>query len=179
MLSSDLEEPDEADSQWSGSFYDAYDPFDYMYAQSMEGSQTDPVYAAVVKECTAPVSPCTPPPLPPRNSAAWNTIERRRSSLDRRHKVKSRLYENVKVMKRRAALHDPDIQAFYNMVKTIRADFLHDDLTTNPGLVISPTIESTCTNATSVKLIVYSTKPGINPVIFTCDGKFIGQVLCF
>ncbi|XP_063237766.1 phosphatidylinositol 4-phosphate 3-kinase C2 domain-containing subunit beta [Bacillus rossius redtenbacheri] len=162
---------DEVDSQWSGSVYDPYDPFDYMYAQSGEGSQCDPVYAAVVKERSAPLSPCTPPPLPPRNSAAWSTIERRRSSLDRKHKVKSRLYENVKLVKQKGetgALHDPDLQAFYKMVRSVRAEFPHDDPLSNPGIVTSPIIESSCVTETSVKLVVHSEEGG-GAVTFTCD----------
>lgn len=76
--------------------YSEYDPFDYMYSrENSNGSVGDPVYAAVTKSDqysssggtsigTAPQSPQGPPPLPPRNSAAWSTIERRRSSMDRR-----------------------------------------------------------------------------------------------
>lgn len=55
-----------------------------MYSTS-ESVNSDPVYAAVEKSAKSPaVSPAAPPPLPPRNSSAWNTIERRRTSLDRR-----------------------------------------------------------------------------------------------
>lgn len=55
-----------------------------MYSTN-ESVNSDPVYAAVEKSAKSPaVSPAAPPPLPPRNSSAWNTIERRRTSLDRR-----------------------------------------------------------------------------------------------
>lgn len=68
----------------SGSVYDPFDPFDYMYSTN-ESVNSDPVYVAVEKSAKSPaVSPAAPPPLPPRNSSAWNTIERRRTSLDRR-----------------------------------------------------------------------------------------------
>lgn len=67
-----------------GSVYDPFDPFDYMYSTS-ETVNSDPVYAAVDKSTKSPsASPAAPPPLPPRNSSAWNTIERRKTSLDRR-----------------------------------------------------------------------------------------------
>jgi hypothetical protein len=35
-------------------------------------------------------------------------------------RVKCRLYENVRVVKQRAALHDPELQAFHTMVKKLR-----------------------------------------------------------
>jgi phosphatidylinositol-4-phosphate 3-kinase len=55
-----------------------------MYSTT-ETVNSDPVYAAVDKSTKSPaISPAAPPPLPPRNSSAWNTIERRRTSLDRR-----------------------------------------------------------------------------------------------
>lgn len=67
-----------------GSVYDPFDPFDYMYSTS-ETVNSDPVYAAVDKSTKSPsASQTAPPPLPPRNSSAWNTIERRKTSLDRR-----------------------------------------------------------------------------------------------
>lgn len=61
------------------SFYDAYDPFDYLDGSGTAG---DPLYAAVVKDRTPTAS--SPPPLPPRNSSAWSTIERRRTSVERK-----------------------------------------------------------------------------------------------
>lgn len=71
-------------SQVSGSVYDPFDPFDYMYSTN-ESVNSDPLYVAVDKSTKSPaLSPAAPPPLPPRNSSAWNTIERRRTSLDRR-----------------------------------------------------------------------------------------------
>lgn len=55
-----------------------------MYSTN-ESVNSDPVYAAVEKSAKSPaVSPAAPPPLPPRNSSAWNTIERRKTSLGRR-----------------------------------------------------------------------------------------------
>ncbi|XP_049937857.1 phosphatidylinositol 4-phosphate 3-kinase C2 domain-containing subunit alpha isoform X1 [Schistocerca serialis cubense] len=158
---------DDTESQCSGSYYDAYDPFDYMHAPSCDGSQSDPVYAAVVKE-KAPATVTTPPPLPPRSSAAWSTIERRRSSLERRTKTKSRLYENVRVRKCSTVHQNSELLAFHNMVKKLRSEFPCDDPYTNVGLVISPTLESTYAERTSIKLVVHSKKDE-NPVTFTCD----------
>lgn len=76
-----------SESQMEGSVYDPFDPFDYMYSTS-ETVNSDPVYAAVDKSTKSPaVSPAVPPPLPPRNSSAWNTIERRKSSISRRVRI--------------------------------------------------------------------------------------------
>ncbi|XP_069687221.1 phosphatidylinositol 4-phosphate 3-kinase C2 domain-containing subunit beta isoform X3 [Periplaneta americana] len=106
----------EVNSEYSGSFYDTYDPFDYLDGP---GSACDPMYAAVVKDRT-PAAASPPPPLPPRNSSVWSTIQKRKTSTERKHRVSSRLYENVRVVKRRAALHDSELQAFHFMVKKLR-----------------------------------------------------------
>jgi hypothetical protein len=66
----------ESDSESAVSFYDAYDPFDYLDGTGTTG---DPLYAAVVKDRT-PTTSSSPPPLPPRNSA----FERRRTSVEQR-----------------------------------------------------------------------------------------------
>jgi hypothetical protein len=51
-------------------------------------------------------------------------------------------------------------------------EFPYTDAVTNVGLVISPTIESSYSDGTSIKLVVCSaTVP--TPVTFTCDGKSI------
>lgn len=114
-----------------------------MYSTN-ESVNSDPVYAAVEKSAKSPaVSPAAPPPLPPRNSSAWNTIERRKTSLGRRvsseknclifdkitvtlqyyfqQKRQTRLCENVTVIKTRSSLHDCDLKAFHNMIKSIRS----------------------------------------------------------
>ncbi|PSN54649.1 hypothetical protein C0J52_01070 [Blattella germanica] len=155
---------EEANSECSGSFYDTYDPFDYL---DDPGSAGDPLYAAVVKDRT-PTASSPLPPLPPRSSHAWSTIERRRSSVDRKQRVKTRLYENVRVVKQKAGLHDSELHAFHSMVKKLREEFPHSDPYTNVGLVVSPTIDSSCGEGTSIKMIVHS-KNEENPVTFTCD----------
>jgi hypothetical protein len=39
-------------------------------------------------------------------------------------RVKCRLYENVRVVKQRAALHDLELQAFHSMVKKLRGKWV-------------------------------------------------------
>ncbi|XP_026466110.1 phosphatidylinositol 4-phosphate 3-kinase C2 domain-containing subunit beta isoform X2 [Ctenocephalides felis] len=181
---------DDTKSECSGSMYSEYDPFDYMYSrENSNGSVGDPVYAAVTKSehfasgvigsssGSAPQSPQGPPPLPPRNSAAWSTIERRRSSMDRRKKLRKYLHENISVRKKRAALHDCDLQAFHAMVKKLRGEFVHTDLTTNVGYVISAMMSSQYKEGTSIKVLVYAPnslgnnacETDIPLVTFTCD----------
>ncbi|XP_014237353.1 phosphatidylinositol 4-phosphate 3-kinase C2 domain-containing subunit beta isoform X2 [Trichogramma pretiosum] len=162
------------DSRMEGSVYDPFDPFDYMYSTS-ETVNSDPVYAAVDKSAKSPAaSPAAPPPLPPRNSSAWNTIERRKTSLDRRQKRQTRLYENVQVTKTRASLHDPDLLAFHKMVKSVRGEFPFNDPSTNIGHIVSTIMESTYPENTSVKLIVHpkmlkNSVDTVQSISFTCD----------
>ncbi|XP_033209286.1 phosphatidylinositol 4-phosphate 3-kinase C2 domain-containing subunit beta isoform X2 [Belonocnema kinseyi] len=172
------ETKDEVESPYSGSVYDPFDPFDYMYSTS-ETVNSDPVYAAVEKSTKSPAaSPAAPPPLPPRNSSAWNTIERRRrTSLDRRQKRQTRLYENVTVVKTRVSLHDCDLRAFHKMVKSVREEFPFNDPSTNIGHVISPMMENLYPEGTSIKLVVHPQIPSesnndeeaVPSVTFTCD----------
>lgn len=160
-------------SQIDGSVYDPFDPFDYMYSTN-ESVNSDPVYAAIEKTAKSPaVSPAAPPPLPPRNSSAWNTIERRRTSMDRRQKRQTRLYENVTVIKARGSLHDCDLKAFHKMIKAIRSEYPFNDPSTNIGHVISPMMENLYPDGTSIKLVVYPQLSGYNEsvpsITFTCD----------
>ncbi|KAJ9600687.1 hypothetical protein L9F63_026176, partial [Diploptera punctata] len=113
-------------------------------------SAGDPLYAAVVKDRT-PTASSPLPPLPPRNSQIWSTIERKKSSVERR--------------------------AFHSMVKNLRADFPYTDPYTNVGLVVSPTIDSCCGDGTSIKMIVHS-KNEESPVTFTCDGIPLQTAIC-
>ncbi|XP_012279784.1 phosphatidylinositol 4-phosphate 3-kinase C2 domain-containing subunit beta isoform X2 [Orussus abietinus] len=165
---------DDTESHVSGSVYDPFDPFDYMYSTN-ESVNSDPVYVAVEKSAKSPaVSPAAPPPLPPRNSSAWNTIERRKTSLDRRQKRQTRLYENVTVVKTRASLHDCDLKAFHKMIKSVRGEFPFNDPGTNMGHIISPMMENLYPEGTSIKLVVHPQLPGnshdsIPPITFTCD----------
>ncbi|KAK0183358.1 hypothetical protein PV327_001408 [Microctonus hyperodae] len=160
-------------SQIDGSVYDPFDPFDYMYSTN-ESVNSDPVYAAIEKTAKSPaVSPAAPPPLPPRNSSAWNTIERRRTSLHRRQKRQTRLYENVTVIKARGSLHDCDLKAFHKMIKAIRSEYPFNDPSTNIGHVISPMMENLYPDGTSIKLVVHPQLSGysesVPSITFTCD----------
>lgn len=162
-------DPDESASQCSGSFYDPYDPFDFMYAPS-EGSQSDPVYAAVVKKkdllenVVSSPSGSAPPPLPPRNYATKKTDEKKQN----RHK--SFLHEDISETTCNTSYISSDLRAFHAMVLDLRAEHLHDDLYTNTGLVTSATIESHYSEGTSIKLVVHSLNgKSSQPVTFTCD----------
>lgn len=163
---------DEMQSQVTGSVYDPFDPFDYMYSTN-ESVNSDPVYVAVEKSAKSPaVSPAAPPPLPPRNSSAWNTIERRRTSLDRR-KRQTRLYENVTVRKTRPSLRDCDLRAFYEMIKSVRSEFPFNNPSTNIGHIISPMMENLYPEGTSIKLVVHpqliDSDENTPSISFTCD----------
>lgn len=162
-------EKDETTSQCSGSLYDPYDPFDFMYAPS-EGSQSDPVYAAVVKKKETSdadsVSPTKtgPPPLPPRNYAAKKAEEKKQN----RHK--SFLHEDISETTCNTSYINSDLRAYHSMVLSLRAEHSYDDLYTNAGLVTSSTIESHYSEGTSIKLVVHSVNgKNSQPVIFTCD----------
>ncbi|XP_012259521.2 phosphatidylinositol 4-phosphate 3-kinase C2 domain-containing subunit beta isoform X3 [Athalia rosae] len=164
----------DTESQLSGSVYDPFDPFDYMYSTN-ESVNSDPVYAAVEKSAKSPaISPAAPPPLPPRNSSAWNTIERRRTSLDRRQKRHTRLYENITVVKARASLHDCDLKAFHQMIKSVRSEFPFNNPSTNIGHIVSSMMENMYPDGTSIKIVVHPQIPTdsegpIAPISFTCD----------
>ncbi|RZF38830.1 hypothetical protein LSTR_LSTR000533 [Laodelphax striatellus] len=154
----------EAPCKDEDSIYDPYDPFEYMYsppsiAGSQAGSASDPIYAAVVK-----ATPTTPPPLPPRNASTPCRPAERPTRTIRQSKV----YENALTVKRRTTLQDADLIAFHKMVKKLREEFVYSDQYTNTGLVVSPTLESSYHEGTSIKLVVKC--PGRDiPVTFTCD----------
>ncbi|XP_046395190.1 phosphatidylinositol 4-phosphate 3-kinase C2 domain-containing subunit beta isoform X2 [Ischnura elegans] len=159
------------------SIYDIHDTFDFINALPSQCAVPpgESPYATVVKE-----SPrksvvefaeresiySQPPPLPPRSIK--KDEEKRKSTYSRRKKTKSRLYENIQVVKLKCAHHDCDLKAFQAMVKKLRGEFLYSDTCTNVGLVISPTLESTYTEGTSIKLIV-RVKEFCGPITFTCD----------
>lgn len=120
----------------------------------------DPVYAAVVKSDTKPQSP---PPIPPREHIVKNVT------------VKLNLLDNlVKVADKNATSRDSDLNAFYNMVRNLRAQYNYNDPDTNMGLVISPMVNYEYKEGTSIKLCVYPDFEGADigkPVNFTCDGN--------
>ncbi|KAL1459698.1 hypothetical protein WDU94_011655 [Cyamophila willieti] len=141
-------------SQSTSSIYDPYDPCDYLYEPTDPGSG-DPVYAVVSKK--------PPPPVPAKRLERSLSTEGRTKTLKRSvSNTVSSQYENIQIIKRRAALSDPDLLAFHAMVKSLRAEFLATDPYTNIGLVVSPTLENTYTQETSVKLIIYNSIRNLN-----------------
>lgn len=107
----------------------------------------------------------TPPPLPPRNSDSHyysgatdslsgsvplsntdNTM-----ILDRRKRLKTKLYENVQTKKK----YDKELIAFYNMVKELRNQYKHDDTKSNIGHVVAAEFDNQYSEGTSIKLLVY------------------------
>ncbi|XP_050532896.1 phosphatidylinositol 4-phosphate 3-kinase C2 domain-containing subunit beta isoform X2 [Daktulosphaira vitifoliae] len=156
------------DSDKNESFYATYDPFDYMYSPCISSQSSDPIYAAVIK---TPVH--SPPPVPPRSS-----------TTPKESKVcKSITYENMGLVKRSSVLHDPDVVAFYNMVKQVRKKFIYTDSNTNTGIIVCSKFENNIHENISTKFIV-NCKPIRNtPIIFTCDvgssvEHVISQVIC-
>lgn len=106
----------------------------------------------------------TPPPLPPRNSDSHyysgatdslsgsvplsntdNTI------LDRRKRLKTKLYENVQTKKK----YDKELIAFYDMVKELRNQYKHYDTKSNIGHVVAAEFDNQYSEGTSIKLLVY------------------------
>ncbi|XP_071452807.1 phosphatidylinositol 4-phosphate 3-kinase C2 domain-containing subunit beta [Hetaerina americana] len=174
---SSIDRMDDIHSEGS-SIYDVHHPFDFMNALPSQCSslQGEPIYATVVKDSPKKTVVDSsekentiysqPPPLPPRSSKLVE--EKRKSTYMRKKKTKSRLYENIQVVKLKSAHHDCDLKAFQAMVKKLRGEFVYSDICTNVGLVISPTLESTYTEGTSIKLIV-RVKEICGPIAFTCD----------
>uniref|UniRef100_A0A8D8S4J0 Phosphatidylinositol 4-phosphate 3-kinase C2 domain-containing subunit alpha n=1 Tax=Cacopsylla melanoneura TaxID=428564 RepID=A0A8D8S4J0_9HEMI len=142
-------------SHSTSSIYDPYDPCDYLYEPTDSGSG-DPVYAVVTKK--------PPPPLPAKKLERNVSVEERTKSIKRSvsNAAASSQYENIQIIKRRAALSDPDLLAFHAMVKSLRSEFVANDSKTNSGLVVSPTLENTYTQDTSVKLIIYNSVRNLN-----------------
>ncbi|KAI5702472.1 hypothetical protein M8J75_000487 [Diaphorina citri] len=143
--------PDDQESQSTNSIYDPYDPLDYLYSKPVESSPGEPVYATVSKPT---------PALPPKLEKQLST-EGRKTTLKKSASQQSQ-YENIQIVKRRAALSDPDLLAFHAMVKSLRAQYQASDPETNIGLVVSPTLTNTYTEDTSVKLIIYNSIRNLN-----------------
>ncbi|KAK6626146.1 hypothetical protein RUM43_006451 [Polyplax serrata] len=157
---------DDTQSACSESFYDPFDPFDYMNTSSVDGSLGEPIYTTVVKLDKGS-------PLPMRSASRKSIFE---ATGHRTYKLCENIY------KKKAVFLNSDTLAFYEMVKELRAQFLYTDLYTNVGLVISPTIENNYAVVTSVKLVVHSSNHQ-QPVSFTCDlsssvEHVIVQVIC-
>lgn len=112
--------------------------------------------------------------------------------------MSTKLYENVIIRKQ----YDPELVAFYQMAKSLRQQYKHNDSTTNLGYVTAAEFDNLCPEGTSIKLLVHpalecliaeigsstlsrsiSESSSLNngrgqhfgfgpPVPFTCDSKF-------
>lgn len=135
-----------------------------------------------------------PPPLPPRNhnkskSDGYESpiqFENDQINLDNR-KLSAKLYENVVIKK----TYDPELVAFYQMVKDIRSQYKYNDGETNVGHVVAAEFNNVYPIGTSIKLLVHPAFECVQaqisaaigteykgqiegyaaPVIFTCDSK--------
>lgn len=212
----------DAASECGTSYYSEYDPFDYLYSSSTQYSDplydavnridhTPLSHGAPSIGWNIPVASAgsfsPPPPLPPRNSATtppnqsapqfsateatYNNepagIQHHPPVLDRR-KCAHKLYHNVQVRK----TYDPELMAFFQMVKTLRSKYVASDVTTNVGHVVAAEFYTSYPAGTSIKLLVHpsleclaksSSSEASNldhgqvagygsPVAFTCDSKF-------
>lgn len=103
------------------------------------------------------------PPLPPRNTSRLEMTQETRSSFDGvrsdgefssevdRRKVPAKLYENV--IENRT--YDTELMAFFNMVKSIRAQYKYTDERTNVGHIVACEFDNHYPDGTEIKLIVH------------------------
>lgn len=143
-----------------------------------------------------------PPPLPPRNHNKSNIedyespvqIEYNQINIDL-PKKSAKLYENV-VNKN---TYDPELVAFYQMVKDIRSQYTYIDGETNVGHVVAAEFNNVYPVGTSIKLLVHPAFECVQaqitaaigteykgqiegyaaPVVFTCDSKSLWVLLHF
>lgn len=139
-----------------------------------------------------------PPPLPPRNLGKSKydddgyespiQFDTNQTNLDRR-KTSTKLYENVIIKK----TYDPELVAFYQMVKDIRLQYKYNDRMTNVGHVVASEFDNVYPTGTSIKLLVHPAFECVQPltdvagennnvkgqiegysapIVFTCDSKF-------
>ncbi|XP_070686235.1 phosphatidylinositol 4-phosphate 3-kinase C2 domain-containing subunit alpha [Pempheris klunzingeri] len=107
------------------------------------------------------------------------------------HKPNNQEKGKGKGLVKNAALEEQDAQdlevvAFCEDVATLRSEFPHDDMSTNPGYVLSPVItqrDSGGDNSCSVKVSIEISESQ-QPVTFTCDVSspvelLISQTLCW
>ena len=78
---------------------------------------------------------------------------------------------NSRIKKQEDIAYDKEVQAFVDMVTTVRSQYKHNIEKTNMGLIISPKIKSTYPAKTSIKVIVRYDRclTKENMVTFTCD----------
>ena len=81
------------------------------------------------------------------------------------------VYLCSRIKKQEDIAYDKEVQAFVDMVTTVRSQYKHNVEKTNMGLIISPKIKSTYPAKTSIKVIVRYDRclTKENMVTFTCD----------
>ena len=81
------------------------------------------------------------------------------------------LFFSSRIKKQEDIAYDKEVQAFVDMVTTVRSQYKHNVEKTNMGLIISPQIKSTYPAKTSIKVIVRYDRclTKENMVTFTCD----------
>ncbi|XP_066255577.1 phosphatidylinositol 4-phosphate 3-kinase C2 domain-containing subunit alpha isoform X2 [Euwallacea similis] len=158
----------------SGSVYDEYYDYDFIYSgsgnNSISGNTTisEPLYASLnvsLSKLIAENAHSPSPPLP--NRMRVSTIDRNLSK-----KVKHNLLNDVVQNDEKALARDPDLKSFYNMVYRVRNSYKYNDPNSNMGLVISPLVNYKYNDGLSIKLRVHPKFEGADfnkPVTFTCD----------
>ena len=151
------------------SFYEAYDPFEYMVTKNQREAEQkevkkEPIYATTPNK---------------KRHSRQSSVSGDTKTMERMKKRKAD-YENVVigkdsmvhlVKKEKDVACDAEIQAFVEMVTKVRSRYKFDDLITNKGIMISPQIKSSYPKNTSMKLIVSFARclTQENSVQFTCD----------
>jgi hypothetical protein len=81
------------------------------------------------------------------------------------------IFFTSRIHKEEDIAYDKEVQAFVDMVTTVRSQYKHNVEKTNMGLIISPQIKSTYPAKTSIKVIVRYDRclTKDNMVTFTCD----------
>ncbi|XP_065575109.1 phosphatidylinositol 4-phosphate 3-kinase C2 domain-containing subunit alpha-like [Artemia franciscana] len=138
--------------------YDANDPFDYMYIEKKTSERCSSVYESLTLEKRLSVA------------SATYAQPNKSDTLKRKPEKPNSAIINFKIEPSLPGAENHDLQEFVKSISDLRKSFTADDVFTNPGLVISPTIESSYLHATSVKLIV-SIPSRSQPVMFTCSGN--------
>ena len=175
------------------SFYESFDPFEYMTAKAAtmaeKETQDDPDASPDKKKARKHVRhPSIGNGIPDER-----TVERRKRKKEEYDEVirignrtmvqeqtdqdqDESIYQTAEevyfVKRNRNAAVDKETVAFTNLVNQLRSEYVSTDSKTNPGLVFSPRIQNSYPPGTSVKVVVKCPVSGSNTVVpFTCDGK--------
>uniref|UniRef100_A0A7N8Y748 Phosphatidylinositol 4-phosphate 3-kinase C2 domain-containing subunit alpha n=1 Tax=Mastacembelus armatus TaxID=205130 RepID=A0A7N8Y748_9TELE len=173
-------------------------------AQTVPGVAAGDPWDAVL-ETEGSGSSSSSPPLEVKASLSLRSQHRRASAgaavtrshslnipgTSSQHKPNNQDKAKGKGLVKNAALEEPDAQnlevvAFCEDVAALRSSFPHDDMSTNPGFVLSPVItqrDGGGDNSCSVKVSIEISESQ-QPVTFTCDVSspvelLISQTLCW